>query len=100
MRRPARRSQEAPAPRLPLDPEIEARRLAAFRLIRPFGDPVLRSKAGDVTRFDDSLREEVARMDRLMGDALGLGLAADAGRRAAPAVRVPRRARTRRWSRS
>ena len=68
--------QEAPA-RPPLDPEIEARRDAAFRLIRPFGDPVLRSRAGDVTRFDDSLREEVARMDRLMGDALGLGLAAN-----------------------
>jgi peptide deformylase len=67
--------QEAPA-RPALDPEIEARRLAAFRLIRPFGDPVLRTKAGDVTRFDDGLREEVARMDRLMGDALGLGLAA------------------------
>jgi len=66
----------APAPP-PLDPEIEARRVAAFRLIRPFGDPVLRSRAGDVTRFDDSLREEVTRMDRLMGDALGLGLAAN-----------------------
>jgi peptide deformylase len=62
--------------RPPLDPEIAARREAAFRLIRSFGDPVLRSKAGEVTRFDESLREEVARMDRLMGDALGLGLAA------------------------
>jgi peptide deformylase len=30
-----------------------------------------------VTRFDDSLREEVTRMDRLMRDALGLGLAAN-----------------------
>ena len=68
--------QERPAPP-PLDPEIEARRQAAFRLIRAFGDPVLRSSAGEVTRFDDSLREEVARMDRLMGDALGLGLAAN-----------------------
>jgi peptide deformylase len=67
--------QAAPA-RPVLDPEVEARRLAAFRLIRSFGDPVLRTKAGAVTRFDDSLREEVARMDRLMGDALGLGLAA------------------------
>jgi peptide deformylase len=64
------------APRPPLDPQVEARREAALRLIRSFGDPVLRSKAGAVTRFDDSLREEVARMDRLMGDALGLGLAA------------------------
>ena len=68
--------QQAPE-RPPLDPQIEARRLAAFRLIRAFGDPVLRSRAGDVTRFDESLREEVARMDRLMGDALGLGLAAN-----------------------
>jgi peptide deformylase len=68
--------QEAPE-RTPVDPQIEARRAAAFRLIRPFGDPVLRSRARDVTRFDDSLREEVARMDRLMGDALGLGLAAN-----------------------
>lgn len=59
-----------------IDPEVEARRLAAFRLIRAFGDPVLRSKAGEVTRFDESLREEVARMERLMGDALGVGLAA------------------------
>ena len=68
--------QQAPE-RPPLDPQIEARRQAAFRLIRAFVDPVLRSRAGDVTRFDDSLREEVARMDRLMGDALGLGLAAN-----------------------
>ncbi len=67
---------QADVQRPALDPAIEARRLAAFRLIRTFGDPVLRSKAGAVTRFDDSLREEVARMDRLMGDALGLGLAA------------------------
>ena len=68
--------QEAPE-RAPIDPQIEVRRAAAFRLIRSFGDPVLRSRASEVTRFDDSLREEVARMDRLMGDALGLGLAAN-----------------------
>jgi peptide deformylase len=68
---------QAGTARPPLDPEIEARRLAAFRLIRAFGDPVLRSKAGKVTRFDESLREEGTRMDRLMGDALGLGLAAN-----------------------
>jgi peptide deformylase len=67
---------QAPPQPPPLDPEVEARRQAAFRLIRAFGDPVLRTRAGDVTRFDDSLREEVARMDRLMRDALGLGLAA------------------------
>ena len=41
-----------------------------------FGDPALKSKALEVTQFDDALAEEVARMGRLMGDAIGLGLAA------------------------
>jgi peptide deformylase len=59
-----------------LDPETVARRQRALTLIRTFGDPALRASAVDVTRFDDSLREEVARMEVLMGDALGLGLAA------------------------
>jgi peptide deformylase len=59
-----------------LDPETQARRERALALIRTFGDPVLRASAVEVTRFDDSLREEVARMEALMGDALGLGLAA------------------------
>ena len=59
-----------------LDPETQARRERALSLIRTFGDPALRASAVDVTRFDDSLHEEVARMEALMGDALGLGLAA------------------------
>jgi peptide deformylase len=59
-----------------LDPETQARRERALAVIRTFGDPALRASAVDVTRFDDSLREEVARMEALMGDALGLGLAA------------------------
>jgi len=59
-----------------LDPETVARRQRALALIRTFGDPALRASGVDVTRFDDSLREEVARMETLMGDALGLGLAA------------------------
>jgi peptide deformylase len=59
-----------------LDPETQARRERALALIRTFGDPALRASAVDVTRFDESLREEVARMEALMGDALGLGLAA------------------------
>src|SRR5438876_9592688 len=62
--------------RPPLDPEVEARRRMALSLIRTFGDPALKSKALEVTRFDDSLAEEVARMGRLMDDAIGLGLAA------------------------
>jgi len=60
----------------PLDPEVAARRNAALAQIRSFGDPVLRTKARPVQRFDDSLREEVARMGELMDDALGVGLAA------------------------
>ncbi len=59
-----------------LDPETEARRERALALVRTFGDPALRASAVEVTRFDDSLGVEVARMGQLMSDALGLGLAA------------------------
>jgi peptide deformylase len=62
--------------RPPLDPETEARRDRALALVRTFGDPALRASAVAVTRFDDSLLVEIARMEQLMGDALGLGLAA------------------------
>jgi len=65
---------EAPAPRL--DPETRARRDAALRLVRKYGDPSLKSRALPVERFDDALREEVRRMGQLMHDALGIGLAA------------------------
>ena len=44
--------------------------------VRKFGDPVLRSKARAVDRFDDELRDEIARMGVLMHDAYGIGLAA------------------------
>jgi peptide deformylase len=64
--------EEAP----PLDPEVEARRAAAMSLIRRLGDPVLKSRATPVDRFDDSLRRQVSRMAGIMGDALGVGLAA------------------------
>ena len=64
--------QEAP----PLDPEAEARRVAAMSFIRRLGDPVLKSSATPVDRFDDSLRKQVARMAGIMGDAFGVGLAA------------------------
>jgi peptide deformylase len=59
-----------------LDPETAARRDAALARIRSFGDPVLRTKARPIERFDDALREEVKRMGHLMDDALGVGLAA------------------------
>ena len=59
-----------------LDPEVRARRDAALIHVRKFGDPVLKTKARKVERFDDALREEIGRMGLLMNDALGIGLAA------------------------
>ena len=59
-----------------LDPELEARRVAAMSFIHRLGDPVLKSRATPVDRFDDSLRKQVSRMAGIMNDALGVGLAA------------------------
>jgi peptide deformylase len=67
---------EQEQPRPALDPETRERRRRALALIRTFGDPSLRSKALEVTRFDDALAEELRRMGQLMDDAIGLGLAA------------------------
>jgi len=66
---------ESPRPR-PLPPEVAARRDAALAHVRRYGDPVLKTKAMALTRFDDELRQEVRRMSQLMDDALGIGLAA------------------------
>jgi peptide deformylase len=60
----------------PLDPETRARRDAALQQVRKHGDPVLRSRALEVERFDDGLRDQIRRMGLLMDDALGIGLAA------------------------
>jgi peptide deformylase len=60
-----------------LDPEVAARRAAALAHVRKFGDPVLRTRARPVDRFDDALRDEVQRMGRLMIDSIGVGLAAN-----------------------
>jgi peptide deformylase len=67
---------EAEAAPPTLDPETAARRRAALAHVRKFGDPVLRSKARSVDRFDDELRDEISRMGALMHDAYGIGLAA------------------------
>ena len=69
------REQDAPEP-AELDPETRARRDAAMRHVRRFGDPVLRTSALPVERFDEALASELARMGELMHDALGIGLAA------------------------
>jgi peptide deformylase len=60
----------------PLDEETRAKRDAALRLVRKYGDPVLKARALPVDRFDDALVREVQRMGRLMDDSLGIGLAA------------------------
>jgi peptide deformylase len=59
-----------------LDPEVQARRDRALQLVRKYGDPVLRSRALEVDRFDQRLADEVRRMGAVMHDALGIGLAA------------------------
>lgn len=59
-----------------LDPEAEARRVAAMSFVRRLGDPVLKSRATEVDRFDDSTKAQVRRMAGLVHDAFGLGLAA------------------------
>jgi peptide deformylase len=59
-----------------LDPETAARRAAAMSFIRRLGDPVLKSRATPVDRFDDSLRNQAERMTGIMRDAFGMGLAA------------------------
>jgi peptide deformylase len=60
----------------PLDPEVAARRAAAMSFIRKWGDPVLKSRATPVDRFDDTLQQQVQRMAGIMRDAIGVGLAA------------------------
>lgn len=59
-----------------LDAETRARREAALKFVRKYGDPVLRTRALEITRFDEELREEVRRMGRLMHESYGIGLAA------------------------
>src|SRR4051794_35501427 len=59
-----------------LDPEVLARREAALAQVLKFGDPVLKSKASPVERFDERLAGEVGRMLAIMHDGMGVGLAA------------------------
>jgi peptide deformylase len=69
-------TEEAKEPRAQLDPEARARRDAALRHVRKYGDPALRTRARPVEVFDAALAEEVRRMGHLMDDAIGIGLAA------------------------
>jgi peptide deformylase len=68
----ARRSAPDPA-----DPAVAARRAAAMADVRTWGDPVLRTVARPVERFDAELRARADAMAQIMDDALGAGLAAN-----------------------
>jgi len=65
----------APASRH-LDEDTMRKREAALAQVVQYGDPVLKSRASEVTEFDDALAEEIERMIVLMRDGLGVGLAA------------------------
>lgn len=59
-----------------IDEETLRRREAALARIVQFGDPVLKSRASTVENFNGDLADEIERMTSLMGEALGVGLAA------------------------
>jgi peptide deformylase len=61
---------------LELTDEERERRELALALIRQFGDPVLKSRASEVTEFGPELEREAERMIGIMRDAVGVGLAA------------------------
>ena len=60
-----------------LDAERQARRRIALAQVRQYPDPVLRMRAHEVGEFDDDLRQLAERMTGLMGEAAGVGLAAN-----------------------
>jgi peptide deformylase len=64
-------------PRAESDAGVAARRAAALGQVRLWGDPVLRTAARPVERFDAELQAQAGGMARLMDDALGAGLAAN-----------------------
>jgi peptide deformylase len=67
---------EQPTPSEELSLEERARRDAAMAQIRQLGDPVLKTRALPVSRFDAELRKQVDWMRDVMEGANGIGLAA------------------------
>jgi peptide deformylase len=59
-----------------LDTEALARRRLALAQIRQYPDPILRMRAKDVTEFGPDLKRLAERLEQLMRDAAGVGLAA------------------------
>src|SRR5690348_2017167 len=58
-----------------LDAEAEARRRVALAQIRQYPDPALQMRANEVEAFDEALSKLVERLEHLLHDANGLGLA-------------------------
>jgi peptide deformylase len=58
-----------------LDGEAEARRRVALAQIRQYPDPALRMRANEIEDFDEGLSKLVERLEHLLHDANGLGLA-------------------------
>ncbi len=90
---------QAPEEVEPESAEERARREAALAQIRKLGDPVLRTRALDVSNFDSRLRAEVDWMRGVMDDALGHRPRGHPGRHARARARLPRRAARARRSR-
>jgi peptide deformylase len=59
-----------------LDAEAEARRRVALAQVRQYPDPALRMRANEIEEFDGGLAQLVDRLEHLLHDANGLGLAA------------------------
>ena len=59
-----------------LDAEAHARRRIALAQIRQYPDAALRMRAREVEQFDDDLSRLAGKMEHLMHDARGVGLAA------------------------
>ena len=76
-----------------LDPELEARRAAAMSFIRRYGDPVLKSRATAVDRFDDAPAHAGLADGRDHERRPGRRPRGAAARALAAAARLPRRAR-------
>lgn len=60
-----------------LDEETLRRREAALAQVVQYGDPVLKSRASQISEFDQALSDEIDRMIVLMKESLGVGLAAN-----------------------
>ncbi len=59
-----------------LSAEEREKRAEALSKVLTFGDPVLRSRASEVTEFGPELAADAERMVAIMRDAMGVGLAA------------------------